>query len=371
MSLTREIKDYALSLGFCKAGITTAEDFTAFLEEVSTRGARYDPWTQKFSTGAYPEKMLPGAKSIIVLAYDYAQTSFPAALLPLIGRIYLSRAYLPPKGTVAAARLGLFAEFLRERGLNAVPDGNTLVLRPAAARAGVANFGRNNFAYVDGVGSFVTLAGFIVDRELEYDKPTYENRCPPGCRACMDACPTQAIYEPFPLDPARCVGCNNWMRRPGRFDTTIPREIRPLLGSHVHGCDVCQEACPRNKAKLHPALPRDPFLEQLAKRFSLVELLHLSDEFYRDCVRPIMYHYLNDKSYFQRNAAVAIGNTRDTAYVADLVQELSNPSEMVRIHVAWALGQMDHPQARAALSAHTDPAPAVMDEIRAALSAQG
>lgn len=365
MSLTNEIKTYARELGFCKSGITsTQQRFERVQAEAEARGG-YNCWTEKFEKGTDPKRLLKEGKSVIVLAHDYMQCSFPEKLLPYIGRAYLSRSYLPQPGSVVYERLQLFEAFLRQKGLTFVPDQNTLLLRPAAERAGVAYFGHNNFAYVEGVGSFVILYGYVVDKELEYDEPYTESKCPPKCRACVNACPTKALYAPFKLNPEKCIGFNNWMRREGRVDPVIPKEIRGELGCHIHGCDICQQVCPRNRAKLAQKFPADDLLESIAEEFTLEKLLHMPDGFYERCVQPIMYNYINDKKYFQRNAAVAMGNSKNREYVPHLVQELSNPHEIVRLHVAWALGEIGGEASMRALSQHVkgEPSQAVVEEI--------
>lgn len=374
MSLSSDIKEYALYLGFTKAGITTAEDFSDFERELASRGAEYDPWRERLTTGSKPKSLYPAGKSIIVLAYDYANVSFPQRLTEMIGRAYLSRCYMPLPQSSAGARLQLFKDFLKKEQCGFIDDKNTIPLRRAAARAGVINFGRNNFAYVDGAGSFVILYGFIVDKELEYDKPTMENKCPKGCRKCMDACPTKAIYEPFHLNPQKCIGFNNWGRRNdegGVSYTTVPRDIRKGIGLHVHGCDACQAACPRNAKKLKNTFPRDPYLELFNERFNLADLLLMSDEYYKYCVYPVMYNYIKSKKLFQRNAAIAIGNTKDDKYLPALEKAFLNDETTVRIHAAWALGEIGGIKAKQILEKQnkTEPDGEAKEEIMLALSA--
>lgn len=369
MSISKDIKAYALSLGFCKAGISDMQKNERVLSEAQTRDG-YEYWLDRFEVGADPKCLMPEGKSVIVLAYDYARVDFPENLLSLIGRAYLSRSYLPQPGSEVHRMLKQFENYLTENGMTFVSDQNTLLMRPAAERAGVASFGQNNFAYVDGIGSFVILYGYVVDKELEYDQPYMNSKCPPICRACVNACPTKALYAPFKLAPEKCIGYNNWMRHEGKVDEVVPRGIRSQMGCHIHGCDLCQEACPRNKAKLATEYPKDELLEGISQKFTLQNLLHMPDGFYEECVQPIMYNYIRDKKYFQRNAAIAMGNSKNPIYIPDLIAELSNREELVRLHVAWALGEMDDDVARAAFHKRlqNETSPAVLEEILLATS---
>jgi epoxyqueuosine reductase len=373
MSLTRDIKDFALDIGYSHVGVTSAEDFSDFIDEVRSRGSLYDFYVEdprKLIDGAQPKKCMPEAKSIISVAWDYAQKGFPDSLLGKIGRIYQARCYNAPPHRINGARYKLFSDFLEKNGCQ-IGRGFLLPERRAAARAGVTTFGKNNFAYAKNTGSFILLSSIVVDKELEYDSPTYEIKCPKDCTACMDACPTGAIYEPLKLDPRRCIAFNAWWTQDGRPCVTsyIPLEIRKKMGIRVHGCDVCQEACPRNSAKLKAKLPQDPFLVQLAEDFSLPKMLEMPDQFYEKTVRPIMYNYINDKKYFQRNAAIALGNIGLEENIPVLNRAMDNSENLVRGYAAWGLGRIGGEKARSILKRRLtqESSSFVISEIRAAL----
>jgi epoxyqueuosine reductase len=353
MSLTKDIKNFALDIGYNHVGITSADNFSDHIEEVQSRGAFYDFYVQdprQFLKGAQPKETMPSAKSIISMAWDYSQKAFPESLLGTIGRIYLARCYNAPPHRINGARYQLMLDFLERIGCE-IGRGIFVPERRAGARAGMTTFGKNNFAYAKKSGSFILLSSIVIDKELEYDTPTYPIECPKDCKACMDACPTGAIYEPLKLNPRRCIAFNAWWTQDGRPCVTsfIPPEIREKMGTRVHGCDVCQEACPRNSAKLKAKLPEDPFLVQLAEEFSLPKMLEMSDQFYEKAVRPIMYNYINDKKYFQRNAAIALGNTGDPDHLSILERAMANPETLVRGYAAWAVGRIGGPRAKSIL----------------------
>lgn len=375
MSLTKDITDFTLDLGYARVGITPADEFSDHIKEVESRGSRYDFYVEdsrQFIKGCRPRETMPSARSIISVAWDYSQKAFPESLLGKIGRIYLARCYGAPPHRINGARYKLMMDFLSKMGCE-IGQGIILPERRAAARAGVITFGKNNFAYAKGVGSFVLLSSIVIDKELEYDEPTYDIRCPKDCTACMDACPTGAIYEPFRLDPRRCIAFNAWRTQDGLPCVTshIPPEIREKMGTRVHGCDVCQEACPRNSAKLRTAFPLDPFLVQLSQEFSLPKMLEMPDGFYEKTVRSVMYNYIQEKKYFQRNAAIALGNTGDPEHIPALARAMEDPAELVREYSAWALGRIGGSNARSILESclKRENANSVISELKAGLAA--
>lgn len=347
MTLSTMIKEYAFDIGYSRAGIVPADDFEEYLEVIAESGERYDWWTQSARepvAWARLSKMRPQAQSIVVLVYDYAQRYFPPELCAMTGRVYQSRSYLAPPTNINGLRLDLMKRFLENEGL-ACEDAPWIPQRWAGVRAGLTHFGKNTCAYANGMGSFIILSTLLVDTKLDYDEPGPVSTCPENCTRCLDACPTGALFEPFRLNPRRCLPFNAWMTNRERgFGITddIPREIRPLMRQRIHGCDLCQEACPRNQRALraNEKHPHDALLDLLAQELTLDQILHMPEGYYESRVRPIMYNYIRDLRFFQRNAAVAIGNTHDARYLPDLAAELDNPDAMIRAHVVWALGQL-------------------------------
>ena len=375
MNLSAAIKEYALYLGYAKIGFTPADDFEGYLEKLEERGAMYDfHWRNPRdpAAGAKPRSLMPEARTVIVMAWDYAQSHFPEKLLPLVGRVYQARCYYPPAHSLNGLRFQRMIDFLREQGCQVNPD-ILIPARWAAAQAGVTRFGRNTFAYVDGVGSFVILHTLVIDKELEYDRPTWESRCPADCRRCLEACPTKALYEPYKMNPRLCLAFNAWKNQEGAgcgISPYIPAEIREKMDCHVHGCDICQEVCPRNHKKLQSRFPADQFLDLIAGDLTLNNLLTMPEGFFQNRVQPIMYNYISEPKYFQRNAAVALGNLGDPAAGPVLADALSGGDELVRGHAAWALGRIGGAAAKKSLeqAALKESAPENLREIKSALS---
>jgi len=341
MSLTEDIKEFGLDLGFSRVGITTADSFPGYITELKSRRDMYDWMLEgRFQiNNADPKETMPSAKSIVVAVYDAFKESFPEKLIGKIGRIYQARCYSTPHTRINGARNQLMRNFLESKGIEVaarlfIPE------RLSAARAGVTTFGKNNFAIAEGIGSFIIISTFVIDSELEYDQPTVEEKCPPKCTACIDNCPTGALYEPMKMNPRRCVAFYTFGPR------YIPPEIRDNMGIWIHGCDMCQEKCPRNQKKLKAKLPHNDFLVKVAQDFELTKLLNLSEEFYIKRVQPLMYNYIREKKYFQRNAAIALGNLGDNVFIPDLKQAMDDPEPVVRGYSAWALGKIGTKNAR-------------------------
>jgi epoxyqueuosine reductase len=375
MSLTASIKDYALDIGYHAVGVCSADPFPQFAAAWQERQQDY-AFSPRLSLLGDPGNNLPGAKSIVVAVFDYSRESFPPHLVGKIGRSHMARLGNPLEGSIARARIRLMQQFLEGAGCRVGTElgpGPATSERQAAVRAGVAQFGKNTFICAPTMGTFIRAVSFVVNKELEYDEPVAGLHCPPDCHRCRDACPTGAIVADLRLDPRRCIAYNTFVTRGDNgISPFIPRDIRPKMGAWIHGCDLCQEACPRNQARLRAGFPENPYLTRKAAEFDLAPLLRLSDEFYEGVVHPLMYHYIRDRSLFRRNAAIALGNQGDRGAVPALAAALEgDETQVVRAHAAWALGRLGGLAARAALEkrlCREDCAP-VRQEIEAALEA--
>jgi epoxyqueuosine reductase len=236
-----------------------------------------------------------------------------------------------------------------------------MIDRAAAERAGVGWFGKHTNILTPTHGSWVLLGQAITDLELEPDTPLAKS-CG-RCVRCVDACPTGAIVAPFAIDNTRCISfLTIELRGP------IPRQMRPLVGDWVFGCDICQEACPVNR---DPRPSRDPALEALHDFAApeLIPLLELDDEGFRERFRKSAVKRAK-RVGLQRNVCVALGNIGDPRAVPALERALNGADTLVvRTHAAWALGRIGGRRAVEALrSAGARPEPEVAEEIEMALA---
>ncbi len=355
MSLTRTIKEKALELGFVAVGVTPAERFSLYAEELRERLPMYE-WgktlSQKTSVGDLdlrrfidPANFLPSVRSLIVVTDGYFDEDFPPSLAGKIGRCYLKGLFCPEE-TIHRRRRKEFKNFLRALGMKALYG--PAPARMAGAQAGVTNYGKNGFAFAnDAVGqsSWVVNEPYLVDRELEPDSPTWKVECPEKCQKCLEACPTGALYAPLKMDPRKCIAFLSYFK-----GDEIPWELRAKMGTWVYGCDLCQEACPRNKKWLQKAKAMNPTLLGRAGHLQPAALLTMSQEQYTREVWPLLYYIRKEnRRLWQRNAAVALGNQGDRDMVPSLITAFQESEPIVRGHAAWALGRLGGSKARAAL----------------------
>ena len=352
MSLSRIIKDKALELGFVAVGITSAEPFRLYSEELAGRPEMYE-WGKTLGERASvrdldltrfidPTRYLPEVKSLIVVTDSYWEEDFPVSLSGKIGRCYLKGLFCP-EDNLPKQRRKDFRNFLQGLGMKTIYG--PAPARLAGARAGITHYGRNCFAFANeaaGQSSWVVNEPYLVDKELEPDTSTLKLGCPENCRKCMDACPTGALYAPLKMDPRKCIAYLSYFTA-----GDIPRPIRSQMGTWVYGCDRCQEACPRNKKWMEKRKPMDEALASRAENFQLETLLRMSQDHYEQKVWPLVYYIRKEnRKIWQRNAAVALGNQGDPEKVSALIKELEDPETLVRIHVAWALGKGAGPKPR-------------------------
>ena len=186
-------------------------------------------------------------------------------------------------------------------------------------------------------GSWFFLGKILLSVDLEYDVPG-ENFCG-TCTRCIDACPTDAIVEPYVLDGRRCI---SYLTIELRDD--IPEEFREAMGNLIFGCDICQDVCPWNREIPHSADERfEP--REFNRSPDLRELAQLTPDEFRD-----RYHGSPIKRTkwrgFLRNVAVAMGNSRDPEMVSELEPLLNCEDPLIRRHAAWALRKINTPKAR-------------------------
>lgn len=391
------IKEYAYSLGFDAARITTAEALPEAERVIKERIAQglMDglPWftTERAEVSCHPDALLPGAQSIITLAMCYLSEQ-PGETSDRVPRGRISRyAWGDDYHEIIKPRLEQYATWLRDYARKEISndvetrlfvDTGRMVDRAVAQRAGLGWYGKNTNILTKGWGSWIFLAEIVTNLPLQADIPL-KTSCG-NCEICLHACPTQALPAPYVLDNTRCISFLTIELR-----GSIPLELRPLMGNLIFGCDICQEVCPVNTVmerrlvlknslgsqvggsyvesellapqpedgKLTPGstkiismLPHKAFHPRAAVGSSpeLIPLLSLTEEQFRERFRHSPIRRTKRRGLL-RNVCVALGNIGDQQAVPALIGALHDHEPLVRGHAAWALGRIGGGEAKQAL----------------------
>ena len=373
MSLTDSIKEWAYQVGFDAVGIATADPLLeaeqATLRWLKAGMAADMGWftEDRAHLACHPSDLLPGARSVVVLAKSY---------LPPDGQQFTL--FEEPRGKIARYAWGddyheVFTKMIDElvgfieKHKGAKPnarifvDGNPLAEKAVAARAGVGWYGKNGLLLTPNHGSWVLLGEIVSDIELQPDKPLYKD-CG-DCNLCVEICPTRALVSPYIVDARRCISYLTIENR-----GAIPRDLRPLLNNRIFGCDSCQEACPHNRLVRPTEDPVFSPRKELDPHPDLLKLMALDDVGFQRLFYNSPISRAKRKGLL-RNVAVALGNAKDPASVSGLEKALRDREALIRSHAAWALGQIGGRKARKALedSLALEPDEEVQKEIRLAL----
>jgi epoxyqueuosine reductase len=384
--LTEHIRDRAYALGFDLVRVTSAEPFPdaerALHERIGAGLMDGLDWftAERASVSAHPRALLPTARSVLALGSFYLTDAPRDATAPgdPHGRVS-SYAWGDDYHEVIRRRLDALAGEIRalappglEKSIVFVDTGR-MVDRAVAQRSGLGWYGKNTCILTKGWGSWVFLSELVTSLDLEPDPPLGAN-CG-QCAICLHACPTGAFVAPYVLDNRRCISYLTIELR-----GSIPVELRPLIGNHIFGCDICQQVCPVNlvaERRLRASgglgvtgerlafQPRTPDASSPA----LIPLLALDEEGFRERFRHSPIKRAKRRGLL-RNVCVALGNSGDLAAVPALTRALDDAEPLVRGHAAWALGRIGGQAARTALerAMERERDESVLRELRYALA---
>lgn len=368
-TLSPKIKQAAQQLGFDLVGISPVrlpphgESFARWLRDGFAGELGYMSRTEALRRD--PHELVPWAQSIVSVGMNYfapfARSGGAAGAEGWISRYAWGDDY----HELIKARLERLLESIRTlcgepiEG-RAFVDSGPVLERDFAGVAGLGWIGKNTHLISPKRGSWFFLGELFVDLPLVYDRPI-RDRCG-QCDLCLKACPTNAFVGPYVLDARRCISYLTI-----ELKGAMPRHLRPLVGNHIFGCDICQEICPYNvKAQATAEAAFGPRPGLYAPQ--LIPLLSLTDAEFRQRFRgsPILRA---KRRGFLRNVAVALGNLKSLEAVPALIASLDDAELLVRGHAAWALGEIGSQPALVGLQRHLqiEADVAVRAEIEAAI----
>ena len=247
--LTAEVKRRARELGFQKVGVVPAGPLAeerARLEEWLARGLHGSMGWMERGTGRRtdPRELLPGARTVVAVALNYytphEHTGEPGT--GKISRYAWGDDYHDVLGERLLALLAFVKELAPGTEGRACVDAQPAMDKAWAVRAGLGWIGKHSNLITREYGSWVFLGELLLDAEMEYDAGRVEDHCG-TCTLCIEACPTQAIAEPYVVDSNLCISHATIELRAAE----LPRAVAEHLDGWLYGCDVCQDVCPWNR----------------------------------------------------------------------------------------------------------------------------
>ncbi len=354
------IRETALALGFDAVGFAPAalgaqarENLAAYL------GAGFHGdmgWlAARAPERGDPRGLWPEARSVVVVALNYGPDEDPLTVLKerehgAISVYARGRDY----HDVLKKRLKSLARSIAESWdteLKLFVDTAPVMEKPLAARAGVGWQGKHTNLVSRRFGSWLFLGEIYLALDLAPDAAEADH-CG-ACTRCLDACPTNAFPAPYQLDARRCISYLT-IEHKGHID----RELRPLMGNRIYGCDDCLAVCPWNKfASVAGATGLEPRADLAAPELAL--LAGLDDAAFRKLFSGSPIKRIG-RDRFVRNVLIAIGNSGSATLLRAVRPLLADPAPLVRAMAVWALGRLAPAEFEATRASHltgeTDPA---------------
>src|SRR5579883_1319627 len=363
--LKRELTRQARALGFDCAGVTDPGAIARagrYFHEFLEAGAHGDmEWlASNPQRRVDPRVLWPAVRSVIMLGVNYAPDEDPLTILQQRTRGAISvYAQGDDYHHVIKKRLKALARWLVEAAgcqVKVFVETAAVMEKPLAQAAGLGWQGKHTNLVSREFGSWLFLGAIFADADLLRDEAETDH-CG-SCTACLDICPTSAFPAPYKLDARRCISYLTIEHK-----GPIPRNLRPLIGNRIYGCDDCLAVCPWNKFARQG---RDAKLAARAELAApaLADLARLDDAGFRKLFAGTAIKRTG-RNRFVRNVLIAIGNSRNRALAACAERLLNDTSAIVRGAAVWALGRLAAKQdlaAAAAKFARAETDPSVRDE---------
>ena len=346
------IRQRALELGFDDCRFTTADAPAGadhFQEWLAAKRHGEMTWLERTAPKRIdPQRVLPGAKSMICVAASYEISRSSRRKEALTKQSEIEQSLLTSAATTRTfARYACFTDYhdvlgqrLKEltatvnqlggegtRSLRYVDTG-PLLERDFAQRAVLGFIGKHTNVISRQFGNWILLGEIITTLELAPDAPE-KNRCG-KCTRCLTACPTNAITAPFQLDARKCISYLTI-----ELKGPIPVELRPAIGNRIFGCDDCLAACPWNRFAREGKMMKAHGRPDLAAP-DLIELLQLDEAGFKSrfAGTPILR---TKRRGLQRNVCVALGNVGDASALPALQKAAHDTEPLITEHARWAM----------------------------------
>ncbi|WP_377291422.1 tRNA epoxyqueuosine(34) reductase QueG [Rhizobium sp. SG2393] len=349
-SLTQFVTAEAAAQGFDLCRITTPgriPDLRPVLRAFVGEGYHGSmAWMEEtLERRGHPTGLWPEVRSLVMVAMNYGPEDDPRHLrdAPDRGAISVYARHRDYHGVMKGKLKALATRFAARAGsdVKVFVDTAPVMEKPLAAAAGLGWQGKHTNLVSRSHGSWLFLGSMFTTADLAPDEGERDH-CG-SCRACLDACPTEAFPAPYRIDARRCISYLTIENK-----GPIPRALRPMLGNRIYGCDDCLAACPWNKYAQAASEIRLKARDDL-KAPALGDLLALDDAAFRTLFSGSPVKRIG-RDRFLRNVLVAAGNSGDHALAAPCRPHLDDPSPLVRGAAVWALSRLLQPAAFATLA---------------------
>lgn len=340
IGLKEKIIKKAKRIGIDKIGFTTADPFDYLRESLieqkknnHTSGFEH----QNIDERLYPELIFDQPKTIISIALAY----------PSVSKETIPQEKGKRRGSFARASWGrdyhfilkehmsLLVEYMKEEvpgaKFKSMVDTGELIDVAVAQRAGIGFIGRNGLLITEEYGSWVYLGEIITDIEIEPDEPI-ENGCG-DCMRCVQYCPPSALLADGRMNAKKCLSYQTQAKE------YMPEKYRRRMTTVIYGCDICQLVCPYNQGKSYHL--HEEMEPKLDREFPvLLDMLDLSNREFKNQFGELAGSWRGRKP-LQRNAIIALANSRDETALPKLIQLVENdPRPMIRGTAAWAISRI-------------------------------
>ena len=324
------VKAQALGFDDCRVAPALPAAHRALFEQWIAEGKHGDmAWmARNVERRTDPRVVLPGARSVIVLALNYYQGSGPE------NDYRIARyAWNDDYHDLIEKKLRELDAFLTSQGGTQKPyvDTGPVLERDFASEAGLGWGGKSTMQIHRHLGTWFFLADILTTLDLPADTPA-KDMCG-KCTRCIDACPTQAITAPRRMDARRCIS-DLTIESKG----SIPLEFRRAIGDRIYGCDACLDACPWNR---HAQESREATFQARETVFSksLRDFLALTEDEFRALFAKSPIKRIK-RPAFLRNVCVALGNGGRWDDLPALEAAAADPHPLIAEHAAWAIAEI-------------------------------
>jgi epoxyqueuosine reductase len=341
-ALKARLFEFAHAEGFSNMGVCRTSDVPQIAERLKTyvekgRHGQMAWMAERMNWRGSPQDLWPQAKSVIMLAEPYTPDHDPMDVIGMPDRGAIS-VYAQNRDyhDIVKKRLKRVGRWLLEQAPNeqikVFVDTAPVMEKPLAQAAGMGWQGKHSNLVSPELGSWFFIGSIFTTAKLPLDEKQ-KDHCG-SCRACLDACPTNAFSAPYQVDARRCISYLTIENK-----GPIPREFRKAMGNRIYGCDDCLTVCPWNKyaksASEAKLVARDDLIAP-----ALAELSKLDDADFRKLFSANPVKRIG-RDRFMRNVLIALGNSGDSDLTNSITPHLEDGNPLVRGAAIWALSQLD------------------------------